>query len=390
MKRFSKIICIVLDGVGVGESPDAASYGDTGSNSLANVARHVGSLRLPSLERMGLGNVIPIEGVPPHANPTGCYGHMRPASAGKDSTTGHWELMGCVPEEPFPTYPQGFPDDVIERFEKAIGRRILGNKTASGTEIINELGEQHLKTSRPIVYTSQDSVFQIATHESISSTGELYEYCKIARAILAPPHGVARVIARPFAGDPGRFYRTPHRRDFSQPPPVPTVLDALTVSGRRVVTIGKISDLFAGRGITSSIRTKSNQDGMQTTIRENQKGDWALIFTNLVDFDTMWGHRNDARAYALGLEEFDSCLIELLPVLDAKTLLVITSDHGNDPTTPSTDHSRENVPLLVYCRGLKKGIDLGVRRTFADVGKTIAENFELDIDVPGESFLELL
>jgi phosphopentomutase len=388
--RFRQVICIILDGVGAGEAPDAAAFGDAGSSSLANTAFRVGSLRLPALGRLGLGNILPIEGVPPAASPAGFYGKMAPASAGKDSTTGHWELMGCVVDRPFPVYPHGFPADLVEEFERLIGVKTIGNKPASGTEIIEELGPMHLSTGRPILYTSQDSVFQLAAHEKITSENELYRYCEIARSLLHGPHGVARVIARPFSGEPGGFHRTSGRRDFSLPPPAPTVLDALEGAGVAVHAIGKIHDLFCGRGISSHEPTKNNREGIEATIQAALRSDRPFVFTNLIDFDMMWGHRNDARAYALGLEEFDSYLTVLLDRIGAGTLLIITSDHGNDPTTPSTDHSREYVPLIVYHRGLD-GVhgerSLGTRRTFADVGRTIAHNFDLGGDFPGTSFL---
>jgi phosphopentomutase len=380
----------VLDGVGVGEAPDAQLYGDTGSNSLANTARHVGSLRLPVLGRMGLGDVTDVSGVPPAENPIACRGRMRPAAPGKDSTSGHWELMGCVLEDPFPTYPDGFPTEIVTEFERAIGRRVIGNRPASGTAIIQELGREHLRTGRPILYTSQDSVWQLAVHVGVMKVDELYGICEIARSILEPPHGVARVIARPFSGNPGAFYRTPDRKDFSLPPPRRTLLDAMTGERRTVATIGKVGDLFCGRGITQSFSTKNNREGMRQTMDAAGHSQWDFVLVNLVDFDTMWGHRNDARAYALGLEEFDSYLNDLLAALGSRTLLVITSDHGNDPTTESTDHSREYVPLIVYHRGMKRPVDLGTRDTFADVAATIAENFRLSEDLPGTSFLGLV
>jgi phosphopentomutase len=314
---------------------------------------------------------------------------MRPRAAGKDSTSGHWELMACVIDRPMPVYPDGFSDDVIAAFSKATGRGVLANRPASGTEIIKELGERHLETGDLIVYTSQDSVFQIAAHEEVVPVEELYRYCRAAREILSPPNGVCRVIARPFLGRPGGFYRTERRKDYSIPPPGDTVLDRLTGAGLRVATIGKIDDLFAGRGITHAEHTKDNRDGMRRALdsaRRRSGWDADFVFTNLVDFDTMWGHRNDARAYALGLEEFDSFLSEFLPALDKDDLLIITSDHGNDPTTPSTDHSREQVPLLVWHDGLPRGTSLGVRSTFADVGATVAENFDVRAGA-GDSFL---
>jgi phosphopentomutase len=388
--RFRQVICIVLDGVGAGEAPDAAAFGDAGSNSLANTAVQVGSLRLPALGRLGLGNILPIEGVPPAASPAGFYGKMVPVSAGKDSTSGHWELMGCVVDRPFPVYPSGFPTELVGEFERLIGRKVIGNKPASGTEIIEELGPAHLSTGRPILYTSQDSVFQLAAHEKVSPANELYRFCEIARSLLRGPHGVARVIARPFAGEPGGFYRTSGRRDFSLPPPAPTVLDALDGAGVAVHAIGKIHDLFCGRGISSHEPTKSNREGIEATMRAALRTDRSFVFTNLIDFDMMWGHRNDARAYALGLEEFDSYLAVLLDRIGDGTLLIITSDHGNDPTTASTDHSREHVPLIVYHRdleGVRGERSLGTRSTFADLGRTIAHNFGLSGEFPGTSFL---
>jgi len=387
VNHFEQIICIVLDGVGIGEAPDADRYGDVGSDSLGNTATHVGALRLPVLGRMGLGNIADVGGVPPTDDPAACFGRMRPVSPGKDSTSGHWELMGCVPDSPFPTYPGGFPADVVAEFERAIGRKVIGNRPASGTAIIQELGSEHLRTGRPILYTSQDSVWQLAAHADVMGLDELYRICETARSILTPPHGVARVIARPFTGAAGGFYRTPDRRDFSLPPPRPTLLDMLTDAGKTVVTIGKISDLFCGRGIAQSIATKNNREGMKRTLDVVRRPGWDLAFVNLVDFDTMWGHRNDARAYALGLEEFDSYLNDLLDSLDRRALLIITSDHGNDPTTPSTDHSREYVPLIVYHTGMERPADLGTRDTLADVAATIAGNFGIKERLPGTSFL---
>jgi phosphopentomutase len=388
--RFQKVLCIILDGVGVGEAPDAADFGDEGSNSLGNTSRFVGSLRLPTLGRMGLGNIVPVEGVGTCPAPVAFHGKMAPASKGKDSTSGHWELMGCVVAEPFPVYPGGFPAEIVAQFEQRIGRKVLGNKPASGTAIIQELGPAHMESGRPILYTSQDSVFQVAAHEAVIPREELYRYCEIARSIMRGPHNVARIIARPFAGDVGGFYRTGGRRDFSLPPIRRTVLDALVESGKAVLAIGKIHDLFAGQGISRQVPTRNNREGMEATLEAVVDPAWSLVLTNLIDFDMMWGHRNDARAYALGLEEFDSYLPGLLARLEDDTLLIITSDHGNDPTTPSTDHSREYVPLLAYHRRLETragGRDLGTHRTFADVGRTIADNFSLEENWPGSSFL---
>jgi phosphopentomutase len=367
-----RAILFVLDGVGIGELPDAADYGDEGSNTLANMAKAVGGLNLPNLQRMGLGNIERIEGVPPAEKPIACYGKMREVSAGKDTTTGHWEIAGVIREKPFPTYPNGFPPEIIEAFEKAIGRKVLGNKPASGTAIIEELGEEHLRTGYPIVYTSADSVFQIAAHEEIVPVEQLYEWCRIAREILRGEHEVARVIARPFIGTPGNFKRTPRRRDFSVPPPYPTLLDALTEAGLKVVTVGKIDDIFAGRGVTFAIHTSDNRDGMQQVETLTVQGDFDFLWCTLVDFDTVYGHRNNPQGFAQALKEFDEWLGNFLPKLMGGDLLIITADHGNDPTTPSTDHSREYVPLLIWTPSLKEGKPLGVRQTFADVAATIA------------------
>jgi phosphopentomutase len=381
MKHFDRIFCIVLDGVGVGAAPDAAAYGDTGANSVPNASRAIGGLRVPNLQRLGFGNIADVSGVSREDVTAAHWGRMQPRSAGKDSTSGHWELMGCLVDQPMPVYPEGFPPDVIDRFNRETGRGVLGNRPASGTEIIRELGEAHLETGHLIVYTSQDSVFQIAAHERVVPVDLLYRYCEAARRILVPPHGVCRVIARPFLGNAGGFYRTERRKDFSIEPPRDTVLDRITGAGKTVITIGKIDDLFAGRGITRALHTRDNRDGMNRTLdlaRDDGICGDVFVFTNLVDFDTMWGHRNDARAYALGLEDFDSFLSEFLPALRPDDLLVITSDHGNDPTTPGTDHSREEVPLLIWHPGLAAGGSLGVRSTFADVGATVADNFGLE------------
>jgi phosphopentomutase len=382
-----RAILLVLDGVGIGELPDAADYGDKGSNTLVNMAKAVGGLNLPNLQRMGLGNIERIEGVPPAEKPIACYGKMREVSAGKDTTTGHWEIAGIIREKPFPTYPNGFPPEIIEAFEKAIGRKVLGNKPASGTAIIEELGEEHLRTGYPIVYTSADSVFQIAAHEEIVPIEQLYEWCRIAREILRGEHEVARVIARPFIGTPGNFKRTPRRRDFSVPPPYPTLLDALTEAGLEVVTVGKIDDIFAGRGVTFAIHTSDNRDGMQQVETLTEQGDFDFLWCTLVDFDTVYGHRNNPQGFAQALREFDDRLGGFLPKLRGSDLLVITADHGNDPTTPSTDHSREYVPLLIWTPSLKEGKPLGVRQTFADVAATIADWLNVEWRGAGKSCL---
>lgn len=380
-----RILLLVLDSLGIGELPDANEYGDEGSNTLAHISLAV-DLYLPNLEKMGLGLLGDFRGIRRVSRPSASYGVMSERSKGKDTTTGHWEMMGIILEEPFPTYPKCFPEDIIEQFKRAIDRDILGNIPASGTEIIKVLGEEHLRTGKPIIYTSADSVFQIAAHEEIIPPEKLYEICKIARRILVSPHNVSRVIARPFVGSPGSFTRTSNRRDFSVDPPKLTLLDRMKEAGLEVIGIGKIEDLFAGRGITSSIHIRDNMDGVDQMINVMEKTDKGMIFTNLVDFDTLYGHRNDPAGYAKALAEFDKRLPEIMAVMGEEDLLLITADHGNDPTTPSTDHSREYVPLLVYGNKIRPGIDLGKRKTFADIGQTIAEIFKIEGIEAGQSF----
>ncbi|MDH4222387.1 MAG: phosphopentomutase [candidate division Zixibacteria bacterium] len=388
MTECNRVILIVLDSCGVGELPDAFEYGDQGSNTLGNTAQKAGGLHLPNLEKLGLGNIEFIQGVSPQRSPLACYGKMGELSRGKDSTTGHWEIGGIVLNKPFPVYPDGFPREIILKFEKAIGTEVLGNKPASGTEIIKELGELHLKTGKPIVYTSADSVFQIAAHEKIISIESLYGMCLKAREILTGDNGVARVIARPFTGEPGTFKRTERRKDFSLPAPRKTILDILKENGVEVVGIGKIGDLYAGRGLSLSIHTKDNSDGMDKLIHTMIEKKEGLIFINLVDFDMLWGHRNNVEGFAKGLEDFDARLAKVLDLLKPWDILIITADHGCDPTTSSTDHSREYVPLLVYGEKLKKGINLGVRNSFSDIARTVAELFEVPDTGSGESFWE--
>jgi phosphopentomutase len=383
--RIPKALLVVCDSFGVGGAPDAAAYGDEGSNTLGNCARAVGGISAPNLGALGLGLLTEIVGVPPRADPGTAHGRARERSAGKDTTTGHWEMMGIVLERPFPVYPQGFPEEVIRPFERAIGRKVLGNRPASGTEIIQELGEEHLRTERPIVYTSADSVFQIACHEEVVPVPTLYEWCRIARRILTGPHNVGRVIARPFVGRPGAFVRTPRRRDFSVPPPGPTVLDRLVEAGVAVYGIGKIQDIFAGQGITEGRYSDSDDHGIDLSLDLLGRPGPALVFTNLVDLDSKYGHRNDPQGYARCVEALDRRVPELLDALDGG-LLFLTGDHGCDPTTPSTDHSRELVPILVG--GLRGGpYDLGLRGSFADLGATLAELFGARADgLAGESF----
>jgi phosphopentomutase len=388
MSAPTRVVLIVLDSVGVGELPDAGSYGDEGSDTLGNISRHV-RVRLPALCSLGLSRVAFIEGEELDGTGVrGAFGRMAEASPGKDSVTGHWELMGLVLERPFPVFPDGFPAGVISMFEERIGRRTLGNKAASGTAVIDELGPEHLRTGRPIVYTSADSVFQIAAHEDIVPVPELYRYCEIAFELVGVARGVGRVIARPFVGVPGAFQRTANRRDFALTPFAPTLLDRLTEAGIPVVAIGKIEDLFAGRGMSSAVHTTSDAHGMDEVERALDTTPRGLIFANLVDFDTVYGHRNDPAGYAANLERFDTRLSALMPRIGTADLLVVTADHGNDPTTPSTDHSREHVPLLVFGPLVRAGVDLGTRQTFADLGQTLAQLFGVGPLEHGTSFLD--
>jgi phosphopentomutase len=382
----TRVILIVLDSVGVGELPDAASYGDEGSNTVGNIARAAG-LRVPTLRRFGLDRIVAIGGDSAPDSPIAAYGRMAEASPGKDSVTGHWEMAGLVLDRPFPVFPDGFPRSIVDAFEARIGRGTLGNKAASGTAIIDELGPEHMRTGKPIVYTSADSVFQIAAHEEVIPVADLYRYCEAAYDLVAKGHGVGRVIARPFVGIPGAFHRTANRRDFALTPFAPTLLDRLKDAGHAVVAIGKIEDLFAGRGMTAAVHTKSDEHGMDEVEKAMGSTAQGLIFVNLVDFDTIYGHRNVPEGYAANLERFDARLARLLPSLQRSDLLVVTADHGNDPTTPSTDHSREYVPVFLYGAGVRAGVDIGTRRTFADLGQTIAEVFRVGPLDHGTSFL---
>jgi phosphopentomutase len=381
---ITRVLAIVMDSVGCGELPDAAKYGDEGSDTLGHIADAV-PLRVPTLRALGLGRVARIGGDAPA--PMGAAGRMAEASPGKDSVTGHWELMGIVLERPFPTFPEGFSAATIAEFERRIGRRSIGNVVASGTGIIDTLGAEHVRTGAPIVYTSADSVFQIAAHEGVVPIDELYRYCDEAFDLVGRGMGVGRVIARPFVGEPGHFARTANRRDYALDPFEETVLDRLKAAGHPVVGIGKVEDLFASRGLTRAIHTRSDDHGMDVVLEELEATERGLIFVNLVDFDTQYGHRNDVPGYAANLERFDARLAQVLPLLRETDLLMVTADHGNDPATPSTDHSREHVPLLVAGAAIKAGIDLGTRQTFADVGQTIAEIFDLAPMKVGTSFL---
>ena len=387
MKEFERIFWIVLDSVGIGELPDAAEYGDVGRNTLGHIAESR-PLKIPNLVRLGLANIAPLKHQTPAASPVGAFGKGATRSPGKDTTTGHWEMAGVWLEQAFPVYKNGFPKKLIEEFEKQIGRRTIGNKPASGTEIIKELGEEHVRTGKPIVYTSGDSVFQIAAHEEVIPITELYRMCEIARKLLDGPHRVGRVIARPFIGTPGNFVRTTRRHDYAVDPPKPMLMDVLTERKVRVFGVGKIHDIYNGRGVEEYVTTKGNADGMEkltVAVTERKNG---LIFCNLVDFDMLYGHRKDVEGFAKSLEEFDQMLADFLPLLSLSDVLIITADHGCDPDPrwATTDHSREYVPILAYSPTSGAGANLGVRDTLADMGQTIAENFGATIP-HGKSFL---
>jgi phosphopentomutase len=384
-----RVLVVVCDSWGVGDAPDAVAYGDEGSDTLANTAEAVGGIRAPNLASLGLGQLTTIRGVDATPEPGSAHGRATERSAGKDTTTGHWEMMGIRLDEPFPLYPNGFPSDLIGAFEREIGRAVLGNQPASGTEIIAELGEEHLRTGNPIVYTSGDSVFQIAAHKSVVDLSLLYEWSRAARRLLTGPHNVGRVIARPFEGAPGAFVRSPERRDFSVPPPGPTALDRLQDAGIPVLGVGKIQDIFSGQGITEGRYSDSNDHGVDLTLEYLRRPPPAFVFTNLVDFDSKYGHRNDPPGYAACVEAFDRRLPELIAGLDGGVML-ITGDHGCDPTTQPTDHSRERTPLLAA--GLEGGpYDIGTRGSFCDLGQTVLELLGVGgTGLEGESFVDLL
>lgn len=384
---INRVIVIVVDGFGVGALPDAGDYGDEGANTLAHVGETAGGLNVPIFESLGLGWIGEFKGIRRSSDPDGCFGKMASLAKGKDSTVGHWEMAGVVVDRPFPTYPNGFPSDLIETFQKEIGRKVLGNRVASGTDILEQLGAEHLRSKSPIVYTSADSVFQIAAHEGAVPVDELYQWCRIARKLLTGPHLVGRIIARPFTGKPGRFVRTAGRRDFSVAPFDRTLLDRVNEAGHPVVGIGKIEDLFAGRGLTRAIHAASDADHMNETMKVLQTVPRGLIMVNLVDFDTRYGHRNDAKGWAKALEALDGKLPELLNALRPDDMVCITGDHGNDPTTPGSDHTREYVPILIYGPRLARGVNVGTRRTFADLGQTIAEALGASMLTAGQSFL---
>lgn len=376
-----------MDGVGVGGAPDASLYGDAGSDTLGNLARHHHGLTLPTFQKLGLGNLSDIEGVSQVENALACTGRLQEVSAGKDSVTGHWELCGVVTEHPFPTFPDAFPPEIVKLVEDVSGRQVIGNEVASGTEIMDRLGGEHVRTGALILYTSADSVLQLLAHEEVVPLEELYRICETIHQRLEPPYRVGRVIARPFVGEEGSFVRTANRKDFAVMPPVDTLLDRLVAAGFPVAGIGKVDTLFAGRGFTSAEHTKNNADGIDRTLEHLRTQESGLTFTNLLDFDTQWGHRNDTEGFREGMVELDERLPEWLAALRPDDLLILTADHGNDPTTPSTDHSRENVPLIAVFGKGSAGRHLGIRKGFMDVAATLAEHFGIAWDGPGESFL---
>ncbi|WIV18018.1 phosphopentomutase [Paenibacillus polygoni] len=390
--RFKRICFIVLDSVGIGEQPDASKFGDAGAHTLGHILERVPGTKLPNMQKLGLGNIASIPPLSPVEEPRGYYGKMKEVSAGKDTMTGHWELMGLKIETPFNTYPAGFPQDLITEFEKQTGRKVLCNKPASGTEVLEEYGEEQMKTGAWIVYTSADSVFQIAAHEDIIPVEELFKACRIVRKLtLAPEHSVGRVIARPYVGQPGSFRRTPNRHDYAVKPPEPTVMNSLQLSGYDVIAVGKINDIFDGEGVTASYPSKSNEHGIELTIEQLGKDFNGLLFTNLVDFDSLYGHRRDPEGYAGALEVFDKALPEIMQRIGPDDLLIISADHGNDPVHAGTDHTREYVPVLIYSPSLQTpGKSIGVRDTYSDLGATIADNFGTKAPLHGESFLREL
>lgn len=386
---INRVILFVLDSVGIGALPDSEKFGDVKVNTLGNIAKEVG-IELPNLQALGLGNIDGIVGVEPIEAPKGAYGKSMEVSMGKDTTTGHWELAGLHLKEPFRTYAEGFPKDVMDAFEKTIGRKTIGNKAASGTEIIEELGKEHMETGMPIVYTSADSVFQIAAHEEVIPLAELYKMCNIAREIMMGEHAVARIIARPFLGSPGSFERTPNRRDFSLEPFESTVLDLAKEKGLDVVAIGKIEDIFNGKGITEAVHTKDNMAGVDETIKALKGDSKGIIFTNLVDFDSKYGHRRDALGYKKALEELDARVPELLDALKPEDVIIFTADHGNDPTYKGSDHTREYVPIVIYGAGIKANTNIGVRKSFADIANTTSDLLSIPNTGKGESFKQLI
>ncbi|WP_371018614.1 phosphopentomutase [Pseudalkalibacillus sp. JSM 102089] len=390
-KRFKRVFLVVMDSVGIGEAPDADQFDDLGADTLGHIADHMNGLKMPNMEKLGLGNIRELNGISKAVKPMAHYTKMMEASNGKDTMTGHWEIMGLHIEQPFRTFPNGFPDDLISELESRTGRKIIGNKPASGTEILVELGEEHMKTGALIVYTSADSVLQIAAHEDVVPLDELYHICEIAREMTkAEEYMVGRVIARPFEGKAGNFKRTSNRHDYALKPFGHTVMNELKDNEKDVIAIGKISDIYDEEGVTKSLRTKSNMDGMDKLLETQQMQFEGISFLNLVDFDALYGHRRDPQGYGEALEEYDERLTEVLDRMEEDDLLLITADHGNDPIHHGTDHTREYVPLLAYHKGIKEAVDLGIRDTFADIGATIADNFDVTLPKHGTSFLKKL
>ncbi|WP_270179130.1 phosphopentomutase [Alkalihalobacillus sp. CinArs1] len=389
--KFKRVFLVVMDSVGIGEAPDAEQFNDKGADTLGHIAEHMGGLKMPNMEKLGLGNIREVKGISKVEKPMAHFTKMQEASNGKDTMTGHWEIMGLHIEQPFRTFPDGFPDKLLNELEERTGRKIIGNKPASGTEIIKELGQEHVETGALIVYTSADSVLQIAAHEEVVPLDELYHICEIAREMTkAEEYMVGRVIARPFVGKEGEFKRTSNRHDYALKPFGHTVMNELQDNGKDVIAIGKISDIYDEEGVTESLRTKSNMDGMDKLIDTQKMEFEGLSFLNLVDFDALFGHRRDPQGYGEALEEYDARLSEFLEGMQEDDLLLITADHGNDPVHHGTDHTREYVPLLAYHKGIEKGEDLGIRKTFADIGATVADNFEVNLPKYGTSFLEKL
>jgi len=391
MSSFKRVFLIVLDSVGIGEAPDAKDYDDEGADTLGHIAEHLNGLNMPNMRMLGLGNIKEMKGIEKSKNPLAHYTKMQEASVGKDTMTGHWELMGLHINQPFRTFPNGFPNQLIEQIEHKTNRKVIGNKTASGTQIIEELGPTHMETGAIIVYTSADSVLQIAAHEEVVPLDELYSICEYAREITKEdPYMIGRIIARPFIGEPGAFVRTANRHDYALKPFGRTVMNELKGANYDVLALGKISDIYDGEGITKSIRTVDNSDGMDKLVQSMDEQFHGLNFLNLVDFDAKYGHRRDPQGYGEALEDFDRRLPEVLNKLKDDDLLIITADHGNDPVHHGTDHTREYVPLLVHHKGITEGKQLPVRKTFADVGATIAHNFKIKMPKHGESFLDLI
>lgn len=387
---MKRVVLFIMDSVGVGALPDSEKFGDIGVNTLDNIAKSYKTLNIPNLRKLGIGNLSSIENVEGVEIAEGAYGRAAEVSTGKDTTIGHWEIVGLHTFEPFNTYPNGFPPEIVDPFEEKTGRKILCNKPASGTVVLDELGEEHMKTGMPIVYTSADSVFQIAAHEDVIPLKELYEMCNVARELLRGKYSVARVIARPFIGEPGNFERTSNRRDYSVNPSGPTLLDDLKEAGKDVIAVGKIVDIFNGVGITEDVHTISNMDGVDQTIKYLKEENSGLIFTNLVDFDAKFGHRRNVEGYGKALEELDERIPELLGNLNDDDMIIFTADHGNDPSYKGTDHTREYVPVLVYGKQIKENIDLGTRNSFADMGATIAEILKVKYSGKGQSFADLV